>query len=96
MAHHGNERLYNHRKDAKKTKSIPYDEHFRIPGHDFSNHAKFIIIEELDKITDTITDRKILIEREDYWISRLKTHYPNGFNDRFNGNIRNKIQKVCH
>ena len=90
-----NQRLYNHRKDAKKTKSIPYDEHFRLPGHDFNKHARFIIIEALDRTTDTLTDRKILKEREDYWISRLNTHYPNGFNDRFNGNIRNKIQQVC-
>ena len=90
-----NERLYNHRKDTKKTKSIPYDEHFRLTGHDFTKHAKFIIIEALDKTTDTITDRKILKEREDYWISRLKTHSPNGFNEQFNRNIRNKIQEVC-
>ena len=77
----GNERLYNHRKDTRITKSIPYDEHFRLTGHDLTKHAKFIIIEALDKTTDTITDRKILKKREDYWISRLKTHAPNGFND---------------
>ena len=76
-------------------KSIPYDEHFGLTGHDFTKHAKFIIIEALDKTTDTITDRKILKERENYWISRLKTHSPNGFNDQFNRNIRNKIQQVC-
>ena len=80
-----NERLYNHRKDTKKMKSIPYDEHFRLTGYDFTKHAKFIIIEALDKTTDTIT----LKEREDYWISRLKTHSPDGFNDQFNRNIRN-------
>ena len=76
-----NERLYNHQKDTKKTKSIPYDEHFRLTGHDFTKHAKLIIIEALYKTTDRITDRKILKERVDYWISRLKTHSPNGFND---------------
>ena len=75
----------NHRKDTKKMKSIPYDEHFRLTGHDFTKHAKFIIIEALDKTTETMTDRKILKECEDYWIS------PNGFNDQFNRNIRNKI-----
>ena len=90
-----NERLYNHRKDAKKVKSIPFDEHFRLPGHDFSNHARFIIIEALNRTTDKVTDRKILKEREDYWISRLKTHSPTGLNDQFNASIRNKIQQVC-
>ena len=54
-------------------KSIPYGEHFRLTGHAFTKHAKFIIIEALDKTTDTITIRKILKEHEDYWISRLKT-----------------------
>ena len=53
-----NERLYNYRKNRKKRRSIPYDEHFRLTGHDFTKHAKFIIIEALDKTTDTITDRK--------------------------------------
>ena len=42
-----NERLYNHRKDAKKTKSIPFDEHFLKSGHDFTTHARFTIIEAL-------------------------------------------------
>ena len=78
-------------KTQKETKSIPYDEHFRLTGHDFTKRAKFFIIEALDKTTDTITDRKILKECKDYWVSRLKTHSPNGFN----GNIRNKIQQVC-
>ena len=90
-----NERLYNHRKDARKHKSIPYDEHFRLPGHDFEKHARFTIIETLNNPMDKMTSRKTLQEREDFWISRLKTHKPNGFNDQYNANIRNKIQQVC-
>ena len=89
------ERLYNHRKDAKKAKSIPYDEHFRLPDHEFDKHARFIIIETLKSPMDKMTARKTLQEREDFWIYRLKTHNPNGFNDQYNGNIRNKIQQVC-
>ena len=88
-------RLYNHRKDAKKEKSIPFDEHFRLPGHDFTKHARFIIIEALDKHVNTAIDRKILEEREDHWVSRLKTMKPNGFNDKWNSPTRTKIQRIC-
>ena len=88
-------RLYNHRKDAKKEKSIPYDEHFRKPGHNFAEHARFIIIEALTKPVNTEADRKRLKEQEDYWMSRLNTHTPNGFNEQYNSNIRNKIQHIC-
>ena len=90
-----NERLYNHRKDAKKTKSIPYDEHFLKSGHDFSKHARFIIIETLTKLVNTEIDRKTLEQREDYWVSRLKTHTPNGFNARWNSPMRRRIQQIC-
>ena len=89
------DRLYNHRKDAKKTKSIPFDEHFQLPNHDFSTHAKFVIIETLKNKTDTRSDRQILEEREDFWVSRLKTMTPNGFNDKWNSPTRTRIQRIC-
>ena len=90
-----NKRLYNHRKDAKKEKSIPFDEHFRLPGHNFTEHAKFIIIETLENQVNTAIDRKILEEREDHWVSKLKTMKPNGFNDKWNSPTRTKIQRIC-
>ena len=90
-----NVRTYNHRKDAKKEKSIPFDEHFNLPGHDFDQHARFIIIEALENQVDTATDRKILEEREDYWVARLKTMKPNGFNDKWNSPTRSRIQRIC-
>ena len=89
------ERLYNHRKDAKKMKSIPYDEHFHQPGHDFTAHARFTIIESLAKMVNTNIDRKVLEEKEDFWVSRLKTYAPYGFNDRWNSPMRTRIQIIC-
>ena len=89
------DRLYNHRKDAKKRKSIPYDEHFQLPNHDFGIHAKFIIIETLKNLTNTRSDRQRLEEREDFWVSRLKTMTPNGFNDKWNSPTRTRIQRIC-
>ena len=90
-----NKRLYNHRKDAKKVKSIPFDEHFQLPGHDFTKHAKFIIIEALENHVNTAMDRKVLEEREDHWVARLQTMKPNGFNDKWNSPTRTKIQRIC-
>jgi hypothetical protein len=72
-------RLYNHRKDAKKVKSIPFDEHFNA----LENHV------------NAAMDRKILEEREDHWVARLQTMKPNGFNDRWNSPTRTKIQRIC-
>ena len=89
------ERLYNHRKDAKRTKSIPYDEHFHQPNHNFGNHARFIIIESLENQVNTTIDRRRLEEREDFWVSRLQTTAPKGFNDKWNSPIRSKIQRIC-
>lgn len=88
-------RLYNHRKDAKKPKSIPFDEHFSLPGHNFTKHARFIIIEALEKQVNTAIDRKILEDREDHWVARLQTMKPNGFNDKWNSPTRAKIQRIC-
>ena len=42
-----NIRLNNHRKDIKNPNAIPICKHFNEPGHDFTNHAKFTVIEQL-------------------------------------------------
>ena len=75
-----NNRLNNHRLDAKKPTSIPFDEHFLLPGHDFTKHARFIIIEQLKVHKDKLVNRRILKEREDFWIEKLKTVAPYGMN----------------
>jgi hypothetical protein len=90
-----NKRLYTHRADAKKETSIPFDEHFSKPGHNFTDHARFIIIEKLTRPIDTETDRKTLQDREDFWMAKLNTHTPHGFNVQYNSNIRNKIHHIC-
>ena len=82
-------------KTQKRTKSIPYDEHFHQPNHNFDNHARFIIIESLENQVNTTIDRKRLEEREDFWVSRLQTTAPKGFNDKWNSTIRSKIQRIC-
>ena len=80
---YGNERINNHRTDAKKTDSIPVDLHFNQQGHDFTRHAKFIFIEQVTKRNLSKTQMTTLLkQREDFWIMELQTLLPNGFNDK--------------
>ena len=81
-----NVRLNNHRKDAKNAKSIPADSHFRKPGHDFTKHAKFTLIEQLSNTENKSKEslRLILKGREDFWIKKLDTLTPKGLNQELN------------
>ena len=51
-----NIRLYNHRKDVKNPNAIPACKHFNRHDHDFNNHGKIIIKEQLRNIRTTTTD----------------------------------------
>ena len=72
-----NIRLNNHRKDIKNLNAILACRHFQQQGHNFNSHAKFIII---DKLVNTSSSKDILsehlIQRENFWIQKLKTLVP--------------------
>ena len=80
-----NIRLNNHRKDSSKVETIPFDKHFQLPNHNFTEHARFILIEQVANhgITQTML-RQRLERREDFWISKLKTMIPYGLNHQLN------------
>ena len=73
-----NLRLYNHRKDVNIPKAIPACSPFKIHGHKFMKHAKFILIETLTEISNVSKDtlRLQLKRREDFWIINLETLAP--------------------
>ena len=80
-----NIRLNNHRKDFKRVDAIPAIRHFNQSGHNFQRDAKFTIIEQIKNLNKEKQDkRKILENKEDFWISKLKTLQPNGLNDKIN------------
>ena len=91
-----NTRLYNHRKDTKKTDSIPFDQHFRLPNHDFTQHARFILIEQVNASLQGISLTKLIEQREDFWISELQTLQPNGNNVQLNSATTNQIRVICN
>ena len=78
-------RITKHRFDAKNPKSIPVDRHFLSPGHKLDRDFKLIIIEEISN--PNMSKEKIrvtLMRREDFWILKLDTLQPNGFNEDLN------------
>ena len=69
-----NLRLNNYRHRIKSTdfdKLLPVEQHFRQSHHKFLIHAKFTIIEKIERaLLENITS--ILESHEDRWIKRLK------------------------
>ena len=81
----GNERINTHRHDAKSFDSIPVDAHFMEPGHNFNIHAKFTFIEKVRKNNISKFEMtRLLKQREDFWMLKLQTLKPNGFNVELN------------
>ena len=78
-------RINKHRNDAKRQDSIGIDRHFMEPGHDFNRDFRMIIIEEISQRNLTKEQiRTTLLRREDFWMQKLGTLEPHGFNDRLN------------
>lgn len=82
-----NIRTNNHRNDAKKQDSISIDKHFfDNQDHNFEQHAKITLIEKLENYR-YMTKEEITItleKREDFWMKKLNTLIPDGFNQSLN------------
>ena len=84
-----NIRLNKHRNDVFREDAIIVCQHFKQISHNFNEHAKITIIEQLKHQNKSLTQmRSILEEREDFWIKKLKTLHPYGFNQELNKNER--------
>ena len=79
-----NLRLNNHRKDVNRQNALLADQHFKLPEHNFNQHAKFTLIEQLDNINRDKELATLRLKKQDLWILRLKTIQPNGFNTELN------------
>ena len=78
-----NIRWNNHRKDVKKLKAILADIHFQKNGHKISKHIRFTIIDWLTNTNQEIL-KESLIQRENFWIQKLETLYPEELDQEFN------------
>ena len=81
-----NIRVNNHRKDVKNPNAMPTCKHLNKYDHDFNNHGKFIIIEQLRSICTTSTEtlKERLNQRENFWIMKLETLVLHGLNQDLN------------
>ena len=82
-----NQRLNNHRNNAYRPRleTIPACRHFYGNNHDFNKDAKFTIIEQIHDSTKSLKQRqKIILQRENFWITELNTLTPNGLNQELN------------
>ena len=81
-----NLRTNNHRSDSKKQNSTPVDQHFSTPGHNFTKHAMITLIEKLENTTYMSEEEvtTFLEKRENFWMIKLETLIPDGFNQELN------------
>ena len=83
-----NVRLNDHRFNAyhPNEQTIPACKHFNDNNHDFNYDAKFTIIEQLKNTLNKSNQeiRDIILQRENFWIRKLKTLKPNGLNQELN------------
>ena len=79
-----NIRLNNHRKNTTNPNAILACRQFEQQGHNFNSQAKLIII---DKLVNTSSCKDLLLERliqrENFWIQKLKALVPYGLNVYF-------------
>ena len=80
-----NRRVNKHRNDVRRPDGLAIDRHFDQPDHDFNRDFRLILIEEITKRNLTKEQmRELLLRREDFWMLKLDTLAPNGFNDKLN------------
>ena len=80
-----NTRINAHRSDVWRTNGPPCDKHFQLDGHSFNTHARFTIIEKIEKPPNNKNDLRALLEnKEDVWMKRLQTLEPHGLNITYN------------
>ena len=80
-----NRRVNTHRNNVRRIAGPPCEKHFQQQDHDFNKHAKFTIIEALEKIPQNKTElTKLLENKEGKWRKMLKTVTWNSFNIGYN------------
>ena len=79
-----NLRMNCHRSDARRTNKLAVDTHFLQQGHNFERDAKFTIIEKITKSFSPTETTKLLLRRENFWMEKLNTIEPYGFNKGLN------------
>ena len=70
--------MKDHRQDVKDADEILGCKHFQAVGNNFGQHPKFMIMDILVNVSNVKGER--LIQRENFWIEKVKTLLPLGLN----------------
>ena len=67
--------LINRRKEVIDINYVTAHKHFILPGHDFNSNPKCTLIEMLTNTNQATTEtlKKILKNRENFWIKKTKS-----------------------
>ena len=83
-------RFNNHREDAKLQPPTLSYKHCNEQNHNFKRHSAFTLIEQIKKQTTAEETRTLLKGRENFWLLKLRTLYPDGLIQELN-NIKMKL-----
>ena len=83
-------RLNNHMEDAKSQPPTLSCKHYNEQNHNFKRHSAFNLIEQIKKQTTAEETITLLKGRENFWLLKLKTSYPDGLIQELN-NIKMKL-----
>ena len=89
-------RMNTHYCDVKSPKGLPNDK-YSLPNHDFNEHARFTLIEQVRTTTNMSkeTIRQLPEEHKDFWMMKLQTILPHGFNIQLDSAHANQIRVIC-
>ena len=77
-------RLNNYRREVTLSDPSPSAKHFKLQDHSFEQHARYTLIERIER-PDNLQNKRVYMEkREDFWITTLKTLHPYGINGSVN------------
>ena len=78
-------RANNNCKDVNRQNAPQADQHSKLPYHNFNQHARFTLVEQLDNVNmDKDLARLWLKKREDFWIKTLKPLHSYGLHAELN------------
>ena len=60
--------------------TIPACKHFNGKDHDFNRDAKFTLIDQIRNSKTIVEKQTIILQKENFWITTLRTLTPLGFN----------------
>ena len=80
------ERFNGHRADVRLSKRTNVAVHFDGCLCNFEQHCKLYPIEEIPDTLSQEANKKLRLERENFWIRKLKTYPPYGMNSGANAN----------